>query len=58
MISEIGEYKGSPTITLKAKEDDKYPFTFGVGKAKLIVEHIDDIRDFLEQHGSPKNDKK
>lgn len=43
---QIGEYNGKPTITLRRSEDDKYPFTFGQSKARLILEHLDAIRDF------------
>ncbi|OGP23804.1 MAG: hypothetical protein A2X93_04840 [Deltaproteobacteria bacterium GWC2_56_8] len=48
----IGEYKGSPTISLPTRDDGKFPFTFGVTKAKLILAYIDEIREFVE-----KNDK-
>lgn len=44
----IGEYNGKPTLTLKRTDDDKYPFTFGAGKARLIVEHFDAIKKFAE----------
>ncbi len=55
MVSKIGEYKGSKTISLSEQEaSDKYPpFSFGVKKAKLILEHIEDIKKFVEE-----NDKK
>ena len=44
----LGEFKGNPVITLKRGEDDRYGFTFGKNKAKLILEHIEDIRRFVE----------
>ena len=31
-------------------EDDEYPFKFGVGKAKLILENIDAIKEFVEEN--------
>jgi len=43
-----GSYKGKPTISLKRNEEEKYPFTFGVAKAKLILAHIDEIKIFVE----------
>lgn len=52
MVSEIGEYMGSPTITLKGDESDRYGFTFGIKKARLILEHLDDIRNFVEGYNS------
>ncbi len=45
-----GEFKGFKTISLMRNEDDKYPFTFGVAKAQLIVENIEDIRKFVEDN--------
>lgn len=51
-IVEESEYKGNPVLILKNNEEDRYPFTFGVKKAKLMLEHIDDIKKFVE-----KNDK-
>lgn len=51
---EIGEYKGSPTITIHEVDEEgkrkAYPFTFGVKKAKLIVKHIEDIEAFAEDN--------
>jgi hypothetical protein len=46
----IGEFKGNVVITLKRSEDDKYPFTFGLAKAKLIMEHFEDIKKFYEEN--------
>ena len=44
------EFKGHPMIALLKDEDDEYPFRFGVGKAKLILENIDAIRKFVEEN--------
>jgi hypothetical protein len=49
----IGEYKGSPVISLPITPDGKFPFTFGLGKAKAILRYIDEIKKFVEE-----NDKK
>lgn len=51
IVSE-GEYKGNPMIVIKNSEDDKFPFQFGLKKAKLILENIESIKKFVE-----KNDK-
>lgn len=40
----IGEYKGSPTISLK--KGSGMPFTFGVAKAGMILEAIKEIEKF------------
>lgn len=44
------EYKGNPMMVLKATPDDKFPFQFGLKKAKLIMAHVDDIKRFVEKH--------
>lgn len=46
-IVEESEYKGNPVLVLKNTEEDRFPFTFGIKKAKLIVEHIEDIKKFV-----------
>jgi len=47
MVAERSEYKGNPMIVLKANEDDRYPFQFGYRKAKLIIDHLEDIQKFV-----------
>ncbi len=49
-IVERGEYKGNPLIILKRNEDDKYPFSFGIGKARLIVDNFEEIKKFVEEN--------
>ncbi len=46
----IGEYKGKPVITLNP--ESRYPFTFGLSKAKLILEHLEDIQTFVQTYDS------
>lgn len=50
--TQEGEYKGKPTLTLNA--DTKWPFTFGLGKAKAIVQDIEAIKAFVAKHDKPK----
>ncbi|MBI4063654.1 MAG: hypothetical protein HY401_05060 [Elusimicrobia bacterium] len=52
------EFKGNPMIVLANGPDDKYPFQFGLRKAKLVLAHVEDIKKFVEKHegeskGSP-----
>ncbi|MCK4335925.1 MAG: hypothetical protein KAW40_04345 [Candidatus Aenigmarchaeota archaeon] len=47
-----GEFKGFKTISLLRTEDDKYPFTFGVAKAQMILENIEDIKKFVEENSN------
>ena len=49
MVVEYSEFKGNKIITLKRSDDDKYPFSFGKGKAKMIVENYDKIKEFAEE---------
>ena len=48
---EKSEYKGKPIIVIKRNEEDKYPFSFGLSKAKLILENIEEIKKFVEESG-------
>lgn len=47
-MTKISSYKGNPTISLAS--ETKWPFTFGVSKAKLILENLDAIRAFVAQY--------
>ncbi len=49
MPVEYGEFKGNKLIKLLRTEEDKYPFQFGKGKAKLIVENFDAIKVFADE---------
>ena len=42
------EYKGNPLLVLNA--DSKWPFQFGLSKAKTILENLDAIRAFVAKH--------
>lgn len=52
MAIELSEFKGNKTISLIRENDEegRYPFTFGLGKAKLIIENFDDIKKFVEDN--------
>lgn len=48
--TEVGEYNGNPTIKItdtEAKNPRYADFTFGLGKAKMILACIDDIQAFV-----------
>jgi hypothetical protein len=49
-IIERGEYKGKPILIIKRNEADKYPFSFGLSKARLIVDNIDEIKKFVAEN--------
>ena len=47
---ERTEFKGKPVMVIKRDENDKYPFSFGMTKAKMILENLDEIRRFVEDN--------
>jgi hypothetical protein len=54
-IVERGEFKGKPILILKRDQEDKYAFSFGLTKAKLIVENIEEIKKFVEENSKEKS---
>jgi len=50
MPVEFDEYNGNPVIILRRDKDDNYPFRFGLRKAQLILEHIEDIKTFVKEN--------
>jgi len=54
MIVERTEYKDKPVLVLKRNEEDKYPFSFGLSKARLIIEAIDEIKKFVAENDEEK----
>jgi hypothetical protein len=50
MSVERSEYKGKPLLVLKRNEEDKYPFSFGVSKAKLLLENLEEIKKFVAEN--------
>jgi hypothetical protein len=43
---EVGEYKGSPTISIPVGNGGR-PFTFGYRKAKAVLTYLEEIRSFV-----------
>lgn len=48
---EFEDYKGNKMIVLRRNVNDRYPFKFGKGKAKLIMENLEAIKKFAEEGG-------
>jgi len=46
---EFTEFKGNKIIVLKRDENDKFGFSFGKNKAKMIVENYEEIKKFAEE---------
>ena len=53
MLVERSEFKGRPMLVIKNGEEDKFPFSFGLTKAKKILECVDDIKKFVEENDKP-----
>lgn len=45
----ISEYKGNSLLVLNP--ESRYPFQFGLTKAKMILEHLDSIKAFVDSEG-------
>lgn len=58
MLVERTEYKGQPVLILKRNENDKYPFSFGLSKARLIIEGIEEIKKFVAENDNKTEEKK
>ena len=55
MTYKISKYRGHDIIALSGPEGDKYPFSFGKNKARLIIENYEAIKKFAsdgEEGGS------
>jgi len=58
MIVERTEYKGQPVLILKRNENDKYPFSFGLSKARLIIEGFEEVKKFVAENDNKTEEKK
>jgi hypothetical protein len=48
-----GEFKGKPVIHIKRNEDDRFGISMGLMKAKLVVENIEAIKEFIKENDKP-----
>ena len=51
-MSEVleGEYKGNKMLIIRQDAQDKYPFQFGLKKARLILQHLPEIEAFVQKY--------
>ena len=47
---DLDTYKGKPMFVIN--KDSRYPFSFGLAKAKLIVKHYDRLERFVQTEGA------
>lgn len=53
MIITKGEFKGKPVIHIKRNEDDRFGISMGLTKAKLVVENLEAIKEFIKENDKP-----
>lgn len=50
-MHKFTEYHKKPILQIYESEESKYrPFSFGLRKAKLILAHIEAIKEFVEKY--------
>jgi hypothetical protein len=49
LLVERGDFGGKPTISIRRGQADKYPFTFGLAKARVLLAVIDDVRQWVSE---------
>lgn len=54
-MPELSEYKGNKLICLNP--GSKFPFSFGLSKAKMILENLESIKKFVETNGESIGDE-
>jgi len=52
LVITEGEYQGRPLLTFQ--RGNSRPFSLGVKKLEAVRDGIDDVKAFLEQHGTPR----
>lgn len=50
MIVERSEFKGKPMLVIKNSDDDKFPFSFGLSKARKILDNLEEIKKFVAEN--------
>ena len=48
-VISFDEYKGRQMIVISNGPEDRFPFKFGLGKAKKVIEHIEDIKKWVKE---------
>lgn len=47
---ERSEFKGKPVLIIRRDENDKYPFSFGLTKARMILDNLEEIKKFVAEN--------
>ena len=56
MLIEETEYMGKPMLNIKNDENDRFPFSFGLAKAKKVLGALEEIKKFVEKYDKPKGE--
>lgn len=48
-VVESSEYKGNPMVVLRRGPEDRYPFQFGLSKARLVLEAVEEIKALVAE---------
>lgn len=51
MSAKVSMYNNNPLLIL---QNDKFPLALGVSKAKLVLEHLEELRNFVTLNDSKK----
>ncbi len=51
------EFRGQPLCAIYRSRKDRFPFQFGLLKAKLILEHLNEIRAWYEANREPSDEE-
>lgn len=49
-FAEEGVWNDKPSITLKWRADSQYPFSMGIGKVRLVLACIEELKAFAAKH--------
>lgn len=51
--AEVGEYQGKPMFRIVHQKDQQFAdMQFGLGKARKLLNHLDELRAFVESEGA------
>jgi len=53
-IVEESEFKGNPMIVLRRTAEDRFPFQFGLSKAKRVLESVEEIKAWVAKQEAAK----
>ncbi|GBR77414.1 hypothetical protein RDn1_073 [Candidatus Termititenax dinenymphae] len=56
MLIEETEYMGKPMLSIKNDDKDRFPFSFGLAKAKKMLGAIEEVKKFVEKYDKPKEE--